>query len=295
MSYHSGYAVLAGRPNVGKSTLLNRLLGQKVAITSHKPQTTRHRIIGIRSEDDGQIVFVDTPGIHDRGDKAMNFYLNRTAHSALQDVDIVLFVVQAMAWTEEDERVLKAIKKAGIPTIAAVNKVDLISKKEELLPFMQDLAARHEFVEMVPVSAHDGDNVEALAETVMKRLPAGEAIFPDDQISDRSERFFAAELLREQLIRRYHQELPYAVTVEIERFEEQDGRYNIGAIIWVERDSQRVILLGKGGLAMKETATAARKAMNDFFQTRVHLEVWIKVKKSWSSDEASMVRLGYTD
>ena len=295
MSYHSGYAVLAGRPNVGKSTLLNRLLGQKVAITSHKPQTTRHRIIGIRSEDDGQIVFVDTPGIHDRGDKAMNFYLNRTAHSALQDVDIVLFVVQAMAWTEEDERVLKAIKKAGIPTIAAVNKVDLVSRKEELLPFMQDLAARHEFVEMVPVSAHDGDTVEALAETVMKRLPAGEAIFPDDQISDRSERFFAAELLREQLIRRYHQELPYAVTVEIERFEEQDGRYNIGAIIWVERDSQRVILLGKGGLAMKETATAARKAMNDFFQTRVHLEVWIKVKKSWSSDEASMVRLGYTD
>jgi len=295
MSYHSGYAVLAGRPNVGKSTLLNRLLGQKVAITSHKPQTTRHRIIGIRSEDDGQIVFVDTPGIHDRGDKAMNFYLNRTAHSALQDVDIVLFVVQAMAWTEEDERVLKAIKKAGIPTIAAVNKVDLISKKEELLPFMQDLAARHEFVEMVPVSAHDGDNVEALAETVMKRLPAGEAIFPDDQISDRSERFFAAELLREQLIRRYHQELPYAVTVEIERFEEQDGRYNIGAVIWVERDSQRVILLGKGGLAMKETATAARMAMNDFFQTRVHLEVWIKVKKSWSSDQASLVKLGYTD
>jgi len=295
MSYHSGYAVLAGRPNVGKSTLLNRLLGQKVAITSHKPQTTRHRIMGIRSEDDGQIVFVDTPGIHDRGDKAMNFYLNRTAHSALQDVDLVLFVVQAMAWTEEDERVLKAIKKADIPTIAAVNKVDLVSRKEELLPFMQDLAARHEFVEMVPVSAHDGDNVEALAEAVMKRLPAGEAIFPDDQISDRSERFFAAELLREQLIRRYHQELPYAVTVEIERFEEQDGRYNIGAVIWVERDSQRVILLGKGGLAMKETATAARKAMNDFFQTRVHLEVWIKVKKSWSSDQASMVKLGYTD
>jgi GTP-binding protein Era len=295
MSYHSGYAVLAGRPNVGKSTLLNRLLGQKVAITSHKPQTTRHRIMGIRSEEDGQIVFVDTPGIHDRGDKAMNFYLNRTAHSALQDVDIVLFVVQAMAWTEEDERALKAIEKAGIPTIAAVNKVDLVSRKEDLLPFMQDLAARHEFVEMVPVSAHDGDNVEALAEAVMKRLPVGEAIFPDDQISDRSERFFAAELLREQLIRRYHQELPYAVTVEIERFEEQDGRYNIGAVIWVERDSQRVILLGKGGLAMKETATAARKAMNDFFQTRVHLEVWIKVKKSWSSDQASMVKLGYTD
>lgn len=295
MTYHSGYAVLVGRPNTGKSTLLNRLLGQKLAITSHKPQTTRHRIMGIRSEDEGQIVFVDTPGIHDRGEKAMNFYLNRTAHSALQDVDIILFVVQAMAWTEEDERVLKAIKQTGTPAIAAVNKVDLVPKKEELLPFMQELASRHEFVEMLPVSARDGDNVEALAKSVMNRLPEGEAIFPDDQLSDRSERFFAAELLREQLIRRYHQELPYVVSVEIEQFEEQDGRYNIGAVIWVERDSQRVILLGKGGGAMKEAATAARLAMNDFFQTRVHLEVWIKVKKSWSSDEASLAKLGYTD
>jgi len=295
MTYHSGYAVLVGRPNTGKSTLLNRLLGQKLAITSHKPQTTRHRIMGIRSEEEGQIVFVDTPGIHDRGEKAMNFYLNRTAHSALQDVDIILFVVQALAWTEEDERVLKAIKQTGIPTIAAVNKVDLVAKKEELLPFMQELASRHEFVEMLPVSAQNGDNVEALAKSVMTRLPEGEAIFPDDQLSDRSERFFAAELLREQLIRRYHQELPYVVSVEIEQFEEQDGRYNIGAVIWVERDSQRVILLGKGGGAMKEAATAARLAMNDFFQTRVHLEVWIKVKKSWSSDEASLAKLGYTD
>lgn len=295
MSYRSGYAVLVGRPNVGKSTLLNRLLGQKLAITSHKPQTTRHRIVGIRTQGEGQIVFVDTPGIHDRGDKAMNFYLNRTAHTALQDVDLVVFVVQALAWTEEDERVLDAVVRAGIPAIAAVNKVDLVSKKEELLPFIQHLAERHAFVEVMPVSAHDGDNVETLAESVLTRLPEGEAIFPDDQISDRSERFFAAELLREQLIRRYHQELPYAVTVEIERFEEENGRYNIGAVIWVERDSQRVILLGKGGLAMKETATAARKEMIDFFQTRVHLEVWIKVKKSWSSDEASLVKLGYTE
>jgi len=295
MSYRSGYAVLAGRPNVGKSTLLNRLLGQKLAITSHKPQTTRHRIMGIRTQDQGQIVFVDTPGIHDRGDKAMNFYLNRTAHTALQDVDLVIFVVQAQAWTEEDERVLDAIVRAGIPAIAAVNKVDLVPNKGELLPFMQNLADRHGFVEVIPVSASDGDNIEVLVESVLNRLPEGEAIFPDDQISDRSERFFAAELLREQLIRRYHQELPYAVTVEIERFEEENGRYIIGAVIWVERDSQRVILLGKGGLAMKETATAARKEMMDFFQTRVHLEVWVKVKKSWSSDEASLVRLGYTD
>lgn len=295
MTYRSGYAVLIGRPNVGKSTLLNRLLGQKLAITSHKPQTTRHRILGIRSQDDGQIVFVDTPGIHERGDKAMGHYLNRAARTALLDVDVAVFVVQALTWTGEDQRVLDAVKQAGIPTIAAVNKVDLVAPKEKLLPYLQTLAQRHAFADVVPVSAREGDNADALVRVVLSRLPEREAIFPDDQITDRSERFFAAELLREQLTRRYHRELPYAVTVEIERFEEEDGRYNIGAVIWVERESQRAILLGQGGLAMKQTATAARKAMNDFFQTRVHLEVWIKVKKSWSSDEASLQKLGYTD
>ena len=295
MSYRSGYAVLLGRPNVGKSTLLNRLLGQKLVITSHKPQTTRHRILGIRSQDDGQIVFVDTPGIHDRGGRAMSHYLNRTAHTALHDVDLVVFVVQALAWTAEDERVLQAISSAGVPVIAVVNKVDLVEPKEALLPFIEELSKRHAFAEVIPVSARQGDNAEVLAKAVLERLPEGEPVFPDDQVSDRSERFFAAELIREQLIRRYHRELPYAVTVEIERFEEEDGRYNIGAVVWVEREGQRKILLGKGGQAMKETATAARKAMNEFFQTRVHLEVWIKVKKSWSSDEASLVKLGYTD
>jgi GTP-binding protein Era len=295
MSRRSGYAALVGRPNVGKSTLLNRLLGQKIAITSHKPQTTRHRVLGIRSQQDGQIVFVDTPGIHDRGGKAMNRYLNRTAHSALLDVNVAVFVVQALAWTEEDQQVLGAIERAAVPAVAAVNKVDLVSPKEQLLPFLKTLSERHPFVDVVPVSARDGGNLEELVGSVLRQLPEGEAIFPDDQITDRSERFFAAELLREQLIRRYHRELPYSVTVEIERFEEVEGRYIIGAVIWVERDSQRAILLGKGGEAMKQTAMAARKAMNDFFQTRVHLEVWIKVKKSWSSDEASLISLGYTD
>ena len=296
MNYRSGYAVLLGRPNVGKSTLLNRMLGQKLAITSHKPQTTRHRILGIRTDEDAQIVFIDTPGIHERGGKAMNAYLNRTAHTALLGVDVVIFVVQALVWTEEDERVLSAIAQAGIPAIAAVNKVDLVSQKEELLPFMQTLSERHAFADIIPVSARDGDNAGTLVERVKSRLPESEAIFPDDQITDRSERFFAAELLREQLTRRYHRELPYSVTVEIEQFDEQeDGRYLIGAVIWVERESQRAILLGKRGAAMKETATAARKAMNEFFQNRVHLNVWIKVKKSWSSDEASLVSLGYTE
>jgi len=295
MTFRSGYTVLLGRPNVGKSTLLNKLLGQKLAITSHKPQTTRHRILGIHSSDQGQIVFIDTPGLHERGTKAMNRYLNRTAHTALLDVDLVLFVVQACAWTEEDASVLTAIKRAGIATIAVVNKIDLISQKQALLPFIAELSARHDFVEVIPVSAQSGDNIELLLSRVLAGLPAGEAIFPEDQISDRSERFFAAELLREQLIRRYHRELPYAVTVEIERFVEQDGRYEIAAVIWVEREGQRAILLGKNGQAMKEAATAARMAMIDFFQTRVHLDVWVKVKKNWSNEEASLVQLGYTD
>ncbi len=295
MTFRSGYTVLLGRPNVGKSTLLNKLLGQKLAITSHKPQTTRHRILGIHSSEQGQIVFIDTPGLHERGTKAMNRYLNRTAHTALLDVDLVLFVVQACAWTEEDASVLTAIKRAGIATIAVVNKIDLISQKQALLPFIAELSARHDFVEVIPVSAQSGDNIELLLSRVLAGLPAGEAIFPEDQISDRSERFFAAELLREQLIRRYHRELPYAVTVEIERFVEQDGRYEIAAVIWVEREGQRAILLGKNGQAMKEAATAARMAMIDFFQTRVHLDVWVKVKKNWSNEEASLVQLGYTD
>ena len=176
-----------------------------------------------------------------------------------------------------------------------VNKVDLVEPKEQLLPFLQDLSDRYTFDDIVPVSALRDDNTQALIQAVLRRLPEGEPAFPDDQITDRSQRFFAAELLREQITRRYHRELPYAVTVEIERFEEADGRYLIAAVIWVEREGQRAILLGKDGRAMKETATAARKAMNDFFQTRVHLEVWIKVKKSWSSDETSLVKLGYSD
>jgi len=290
-----GYAALVGRPNVGKSTLLNRLLGQKMAITSHKPQTTRHRILGVKTSEEGQVVYIDTPGIHRRGDKAMNRYLNRTAHTALQEVDLILFVCQAMAWNKEDEKVLRTIAEAGIPCIAVVNKVDTVKPKEALLPFLSELADRHEFLEVIPVSAKSGSNIELLDKHVLANMPEGWLIFPEDQITDRSERFFAAELLREQLIRRYHRELPYSVTVEIEKFEEEPGRYVIGAVIWVERESQRKILLGRQGQAMKEAASAARRQMAAFFDTRVHLDVWIKVKKSWSSDESSLAQLGYSE
>jgi len=292
---HAGYAALVGRPNVGKSTLLNRLLGQKMAITSHKPQTTRHRILGVRTDQRGQVVYIDTPGMHQRGNKAMNRYLNRTAHTSLADVDLALFVIQALTWHAEDEQVLKAIEQANVPAIAVVNKVDTVQPREKLLPFLSELGQRHRFLEIIPVSARQGTQVDKLNELVIEHLPQGEPIFPEDQITDRPERFFAAEILREQVIRRYHKELPYSVTVDIERFEEQPDRYVIGAVIWVEREGQRAILLGHQGSAMKEAASAARQNMVEFFGTRVHLDVWIKVKKSWSSDEASLAQLGYSE
>lgn len=294
-SYRSGYVALVGRPNVGKSTLLNRLLGQKLAITSHKPQTTRHRILGIKSTDTLQAVYVDTPGIHKQGGKAMSRYLNRTAHTALQDVDLVLFVCQALRWQEEDTLVLESIRHTNLPCIAVVNKIDRADNKEALLPFLAELANRHTFLDLLPISARQGTQVEALEQQIQQQLPYGDPIFPPDQLTDRSERFFAAELLREQITRRYHQELPYVSSVEIEHFEAKPGRYVIGAVIWIERESQRAILLGKKGLTLKATASAARQQMCAMFDTRVHLDVWIKVKRSWSSDELSLAQLGYAD
>jgi GTPase len=295
MTDRTGTIAIVGRPNVGKSTLLNRLLGQKLAITSHKAQTTRHAILGIKSRPDGQLLYVDTPGLHQRGGSALNRVLNRTARSALADVDLILLVLEAPRFTREDELALAAAAGAGPPVIAAVNKVDRLKDKSVLLPYLAALAQRHAFAEIVPVSAKNGAQVDTLEDLLLARLPEGERMFPDDQLTDRSERFFAAELLREQLTRRYAQELPYAVTVEIERFENQDGRYLIHALIWVERDSQKGIIIGRGGEALKATASEARRQMQQMFDCPVHLEVWVKVKESWRSDEAALVSLGYGD
>ncbi len=292
-TYRSGYVAIVGRPNVGKSTLLNRILGVKLAITSHKAQTTRHAILGIKSTDEGQVVYVDTPGIHDRSDNAMNRYLNRTARSVLNDVDLLVFVVEALRWTKEDEKVLAQLQTSPAPVILAVNKVDKIKEKESLLPYIAELAARHDFAEVVPLSAKSGKNLEQLETLVLQGLPAGEQLFPDDQLTDRPEKFFAAEMIREQVTRRYAKELPYATSVEIEKFEELQGRYRIHGVIWVEKPGQKGIIIGKEGQALKEVATQARKSMEKFFGTKVHLEIWVKVKKSWSSDEAALVRLGY--
>ncbi|MBW9256380.1 MAG: GTPase Era [Candidatus Thiodiazotropha sp. (ex. Lucinisca nassula)] len=290
---HCGYAAIVGRPNVGKSTLLNQILGVRLAITSHKAQTTRHSVLGVNSLEGGQIIYVDTPGIHQRSDNAMNRYLNRTAQSVLTGVDLLIFVVEALRWTEEDEKVLGLIKESKIPVIAVVNKVDLVKQKEVLLPYLANLSTSYEFLEIVPLSAKKGNNLDALEGLVLNALPEAENVYPDDQLTDRPEKFFAAEMIREQITRRYAKELPYAVSVEIERFEEQQNLYRINAVIWVEKPGQKGIIIGKDGQALKEVAVQARKAMQAFFDCKVHLELWVKVKKSWSSDEAALVRLGY--
>ncbi len=290
-----GYVTIVGRPNVGKSTLLNRILGQKLAITSHKAQTTRHVILGVKTLPAGQALFIDTPGIHQRGDGALNRYLNRAARSAIGDTNLVLFVVEALRWTAEDDLALEALVNAKVPAIAVINKVDGVPDKTALLPYLQALAARYPFSALLPVSAARGTGIEALEQAVIAALPEGEPQFPEDQITDRSERFFAAELLREQLVQRYGEELPYRTTVEIERFVEDGGRYRINALIWVERAGQKAILIGHRGAAMKATATQARLEMQKLFGCPVHLEVWVKIKKSWSSDEAALAQLGYRD
>jgi GTP-binding protein Era len=275
MPNHCGTVAIVGRPNVGKSTLLNRILGQKLVITSHKAQTTRHAVVGIKTGEGGQMVFVDTPGIHQRGDSALNRYLNRAARAAVADVDLALFVVEALRWTDEDAKALAAVAEAGVTAIAVVNKVDTVKDKTRLLPYLQELAARHPFREVVPVSAAGGGQVEGLERVILAALPEAENAYPEDQITDRPERFFAAELLREQLMQRYGEELPYKTTVQIEHFVEEMGRYRIHALIWVERPGQKAIIIGAKGEALKATATAARLEMQKLFDRPVHLEVWV--------------------
>jgi len=290
-----GFVAIIGRPNVGKSTLLNRLLGQKLVITSDKAQTTRHAILGIKTRDRSQAIYVDTPGIHRRGRSALNRYLNRMARATAADVDLVLFLVEALGFTAEDAKALDVVRDAGAPAVAVINKIDKIRDKQRLLPYLQELAARHPFRELVPVSAATGDQVDRLEGLVMQALPAGQAVFPPDQLTDRPERFFAAELLREQLTRRYGEELPYRTTVEIERFEDDGSRYRIAALVWVERPGQKAIVIGNRGRALKAAASRARLRMQELFDRPVHLDVWVKVRKSWSSDEAALVSLGYKD
>ncbi|OGT20222.1 MAG: GTPase Era [Gammaproteobacteria bacterium RBG_16_57_12] len=290
-----GYVAIVGRPNVGKSTLLNKLLGQKISITSSKPQTTRHRILGIKTVADAQIVYVDTPGLHKGGQRAINRYMNRMAGSSISDVDAVILVVDRLRWTDEDQMVLDKIKQAGAPVILAINKIDQLDDKEALLPHIQAMMQQMSFAAVVPLSALQGDNIAVLEQEAVKLLPFSAPFFPEDQITDRSERFLAAEIIREKLMRNLGDEVPYALTVEIEKFTLEGGVLHIYGLIWVERPGQKRIIIGTAGEQLKRVGAQARQDMERLFDTKVFLKLWVKVKEGWSDDERAMRSLGYDD
>lgn len=293
--FSCGYVAIVGRPNVGKSTLLNKLLGQKISITAHKPQTTRHRILGIKTDEHAQIIYVDTPGIHGNAKVALNRYMNRAATASINDVDVILFVVEASFWTEQDEFVLKKLSTVEAPVILVLNKLDSLKEKEKLLPHLQMLADKMKFAQLIPVSARTGEGVVELESAVVALLPVSDAFFPEDQITDRSERFLAAEFVREKLMRSLGEEVPYGLTVEIERFEARDKLTTIHAVIWVARPGHKGIVIGKGGSLLKRVGEQARKDMEQAFGCKVFLQLWVKVKEGWADDERALRSLGYTD
>jgi len=295
VSIKTGFVAIVGRPNVGKSTLLNRILGQKLSITSRKPQTTRHQILGIKTEEDVQVVYVDTPGIHRIQDKAINRYMNKAATTAVKDVDLIIMVVDRTRWTEEDDLVLDAVSQQRAPVVLAVNKVDSLQDKDVLLPYMERVSGRHSFDQIVPLSAKTGRNVDRLENLIESYLPEGQHFYPEDQITDRSSRFLAAELVREKIMRQLGDELPYAMTVEIEEFTHNGRLAEISALILVERASQKRIVIGDAGYRIKQIGREARLDMESLFDCKVMLNLWVKVKSGWSDDERALRSLGYTD
>lgn len=296
MTDKCGYIAIVGRPNVGKSTLLNRILGQKLCITSRKPQTTRHQILGMKTTDNVQAIYVDTPGLHEGyTEKALNRYINKVASNAIKDVDLVVFVIDRTKWTPEDEVVLQKIKAVNVPCILVVNKIDHLEDKTSLLPFLQSIAEKYNFLEVFPISAQTGYNVEQLEEKVGGYIPEGIHFYDKDQFTDRSVRFLAAELVREKIMRQLGDELPYSMTVEIEKFEETDRLITIHALILVERDGQKKILIGNKGERIKQIGMDARLDMEKMFDCKVMLNTWVKVKGGWADDERALKSLGYND
>ncbi|MCC4800735.1 GTPase Era [Enterovibrio norvegicus] len=295
--HHCGFIAIVGRPNVGKSTLLNRLVGQKLSITSRKPQTTRHRIMGVDTRDGFQAVYVDTPGLHIEEKRTINRLMNRAASSSLTDVELVLFLVDGTHWTEDDEMVLNKLKKSELPVVLLINKVDNVKEKADLFPHLQALSEKMDFVDVVPVSAKSGKNIDVVEKLVRAHLPEGDWYFPEDYVTDRSQRFMASEIIREKLMRFTGDELPYAVTVEIERFDynpDTDG-FEINGLILVERNGQKRMVIGKGGDKIKTIGREARLDMEDLFERKVYLELWVKVKSGWADDERALRSLGYID
>jgi len=293
--FRCGYVAIIGRPNVGKSTLLNHILGQKLCITSRKPQTTRHQILGIKTSEHAQAIYVDTPGVHKDSSRAMNRYMNRAAHSIIDDVNVILFLVEAGVWTDKDEWVFDKIKQSSSPIILVINKVDQLEDKNKLLPFMQKLSQMHNFKAIIPVSALKGKYISDLEKEVEALLDISDPFYPEDQFTDRSMKFIASEIIREKLMRQLGQELPYDLTVMIEKFEEVGDSITINAVILVERKNQKPIIIGKSGQRLKKVGSQARIDMENMFGAKVFLEIWVKVKEGWADDEQMLKSLGYTD
>jgi len=292
-NYKCGYIAIIGRPNMGKSTLLNHILGLKLSITSRKPQTTRHQILGVKTVDDGQFIFVDTPGIHSGGNRAINRYMNRAASSVIHDVDVVLFLVQALKWTDEDQLVLNKLEGLDVPVILLVNKVDRVSDKDQLLPFISDISKKYDFANVIPISATQGDNVQQLEDYILTRLPEAPPFFQQDEYTDRSTRFLVAEIIREKLVRELGNELPYQTTVEIEQYKDEEKITRIHALILVETKGQKIIVIGDKGARLKSIGSKARKDIENLIDRKVFLQLWVKVKSGWSDSEASLRSLGY--
>jgi GTP-binding protein Era len=291
--YRCGLVAVIGRPNVGKSTFINAVMRRKVSIVTAKPQTTRHRILAVHTDARQQIIFVDTPGLHRKAGKAMNRLMNKTAANALADADLVLFVSDATRWTEEDDDVLLRLKSCDAPVIALLNKIDKVHPKEKLLDSLATMASRFEFTEIVPVSAMKRDNLDHLMTLIPAYLPESPPLFPEGMHTDRSDEFHIAETIREKLTLMLHQEMPYGLTVQVERMVRDEKGVEINAIIWVERDSQKGIAVGKNGSVLKKVGRAARLEISEQLGQPVHLELWVKVKSNWADNEQDLSNLGY--
>jgi GTP-binding protein Era len=274
---------------------MNRILGQKLSIVTAKPQTTRQRIAGIKTTGQGQIIYIDTPGIHLAAKKALNRYMNRIAQASFHEVDLILFLVEAGRWTKQDEHVARSLESVGVPVLLVVNKIDLVPEKSQLLSFLEKDVKIARFKEVFLIAARLGDGVERLEQKVLQSLPFSRPYYDEDQWTDRSERFLAAELIREQLMLRLHQELPYALTVEIEEFKREKHLLRIGAIVWVERKGQKQIVIGKGGDVLKYVGSRARRALQELFEEKVYLRLWVKVSRDWSDNERALRQFGFDE
>ena len=290
--FRSGFAALVGRPNVGKSTLLNALVGQKLSIVTPRPQTTRHRILGIYTSPSEQIAFLDTPGLHREAPRALNKAMNRTATAALEEADIVVLVLEALKWTAEDDLALGRVARAGRAAIAAVNKVDRVRPRERLLPYLKELGERHPFLAIVPISALKSDNIEALRRTIAAHLPEGPVLYPNGELTDRGLEFRIAEMIREKLTLELNQEVPYGIAVEVERLAEEEGQLMVDAAIWVDREGQKPIVIGAKGERLKRVGTAARLTLNEMLKRRLHLTLWVKVRENWADNARALKELG---